>query len=205
MTEQPTPRMPPLLPPDWHGAVLDAVSAFPSGRDFVLSHYESNEARGMNGIGTMLHHPALAKAFLTFNNHIAIFNSLSKRTRELLILRIGWLRKSEYEFVQHLVVGARAGLSDADLERLQVGADADGWDPLDADLLRATDELHADACISESTYSRLAARLSTQQLLDVVFTVGCYEILAMVFKTFRVVLEPGNELNADTRARMIAQ
>jgi hypothetical protein len=63
MTEQPTPRMPPLLPPDWQGAVLDAVSAFPSGRDdFILSHYERNEARGMNGVGTMLHHPALAKA-----------------------------------------------------------------------------------------------------------------------------------------------
>lgn len=25
MTEQPTPRMPPLLPPDWQGTVLDAV------------------------------------------------------------------------------------------------------------------------------------------------------------------------------------
>ena len=42
---------------------------------------------------------------------------MPKRTRELLILRIGWLRQSEYEFVQHLALGARAGLSEAELER----------------------------------------------------------------------------------------
>ena len=205
MTEHATPRMPPLLPPDWTGAVLDAASAFPGGRDFILAHYEKNEARGMNGFGTLLNHPALAKAFLTFNNHIAVASTLSKRIGELLILRIGWLRKSEYELVQHLMVGARAGLSEADLKRLQVGPDAPGWDPIDADLLHAVDELHADACITESTYSRLAKHFSAQQLLDLVFTVGCYEILAMAFNTFRVALVPGNALDANTLARMNAQ
>ena len=159
----------------------------------------------MNGFGTLLNHPALAKAFLTFNNHIAVASTLSKRIGELLILRIGWLRKSEYEFVQHLMVGARAGLSEADLKRLQVGPDAPGWDPIDADLLHAVDELHANACITESTYSRLAEHFSAQQLLDLVFTVGCYEILAMAFNTFRVALEPGNALDANTLARMNAQ
>jgi 4-carboxymuconolactone decarboxylase len=206
MHNQFPPRVSPLLPPDWDAAVYDALSAFPSGRDFVLSHYQADVARGMHGLGVMLQHPALAKAFLTFNNHVATASTVSKRIRELLILRISWLRRSEYEFVQHVVLARNAGLSDAEIERVQLGPDAPGWDPLDADVVRCADELHRDARIQEETWTRLSAHFSTAQLLDMIFAVGCYDLLAKVFKTLGAQLEPGVEaLDPAVRARMHAQ
>ena len=160
----------------------------------------------MNGLGVMLRHPALAKAFLTFNNHVAIKSSISRRVRELLILRISWLRRSEYELVQHVVLARNAGVSDADIERVQRGPDAPGWDAFDAELVRAVDELHADARISDSTWQRLSAHYGLTEMMDLVFTVGCYDILAMVFKTLDAQLEPGLEaLDERTRSRMQAQ
>jgi alkylhydroperoxidase family enzyme len=199
------PRLTPLLPPDWDAATLDAASAFPHARDFVLENWQSDDARGVNGIGAILNHPALAKAFLTFNNHVASASTVSKRIRELLILRVGWLRRSEYEFYQHIVLGRRAGLSDEEIERIEAGPDAAGWDPVDADLLRAVDELHADACIGDETWSRLGAHFDMKQLMDIVFAVGCYDVLAMAFKSFGVPFEPGVEpLAPAVRARMHA-
>jgi alkylhydroperoxidase family enzyme len=160
----------------------------------------------MHGFGVVLRHAALAKAFLTFNNHVATASSVSKRVRELLILRLSWLRRSEYEFVQHVVIGRNAGLSDAELERIQSGPDAPGWDPVDADLVRAVDELHADARIRDATWKRLSAHFDTTQLMDIVFAVGCYDVLAMAFKTFGTQLEPGvDPLEPAVRARMHAQ
>lgn len=208
MSNQFAARLAPLLPPQWDERARDAASAFPSGRDFVLSHYRDQDggARGANGFGVLLNHPALAKAFLTFNQHVAIASTLSKRQRELVILRISFLRRSEYEFVQHVVVGRNAGLSDAELERVQRGPDAAGWDALDADLVRAADELHAQARIADATWSRLSAQLRQEQLMDLVFLVGCYDVLAMVFKTFGVQLEAGVQaLSPDVQARMHAQ
>ena len=74
------------------------------------------------------------------------------------------------------------------------------------DLLRAVDELHADACIKDETWARLSARFDTAQLLDIIFAVGCYDLLSMVFKTARLSLEPGVEpLEPAVRARMYAQ
>lgn len=199
-------RVLPLLPPAWDAATHDAASAFPSARDFVLSHHQADGARGMHGVGVVLRHSALAKAFLTFNNHVATGSTLSKRIRELLILRLSWLRRSEYEYVQHLVLARNAGLSDAEIERVQHGPAAAGWAPEDADLLRAVDELCADARIQDATWARLSASFSTAQLMDLVFAVGCYEILAMAFKTFGVQLEPGvDPLDPATQARMHAQ
>lgn len=160
----------------------------------------------MHGLGVILSYPALAKAFLTFNNHVSIASSVSRRVRELLILRISWLRRSEYEFVQHLVLGRNAGLSDAELERIQFGPDAPGWDAVDADLLRTADELHADARIEDATWQRLSAHFNATQLMDIVFAVGCYDVLAMVFKTLGAQLEPGvTPLDPAVRARMHAQ
>jgi alkylhydroperoxidase family enzyme len=201
-------RLDPLLPSDWDAATHDAVSAFPSARDFVLAHHRDQDggARGMHGLGVILRTPALAKAFLTFNNHVASASSLSKRSRELLILRISWLRRSEYEFVQHLVLARNAGLSEAELERVQLGPDAPGWQPLDAELVRAVDELYADARIQDATWARLSERLTTEELMDIVFAVGCYDVLAMAFKTFGTQLEPGVEpLGPAVWARMHAQ
>lgn len=197
------PRILPLLPPDWNADVTSAADAFPHARDFVQANYQTRGARGTNGFGIILNHPALAKAFLTFNNHVAAASTLSKRIRELLILRLSWLRRAEYEFVQHLVVARNAGVSEADLERVQLGPDAQGWDPIDADLIRAVDELYADARIADATWARLTAHFDQRQLMDLVFAVGCYEVLAMTFKTFGAQLELGVEpLSDGVRARM---
>ncbi len=201
------PRIEPILPPAWDEVVLDALGAFPRGLEFVLSRWKAGgtDARGMNTLGTMAHHPALAKAFLTFNAHVAGASTLSGRVRELLILRISWLRRAEYEFVQHVILGLRAGLTQEEVERVQSGPDAPGWDPMDADLMRAADDLHAHASIQPPTWARLAARFNTQQMMDLVFLVGCYDLLAMAIKSFRTQLEPGvAALDPAVRARLYA-
>ena len=58
-------------------------------------------------------------------------------------------------------------------------------------MLRAVDELVADALVSDATWAVLAASLDDQQLMDLVFTVGAYDLLAMAFRSF------GIELDAD--------
>jgi alkylhydroperoxidase family enzyme len=208
MPDEITPRIAPVLPSDWNEEVYDAVSAFPGGRDFVLAGWKAGGqgVRGMHGMGLMLHYPALAKAFLTFNNHVAAGSTLSRRIRELLILRISWLRQAEYEFIQHVVLGRKAGLSDVEIERVTLGPDASGWDPVEADLVRAVDELHEYACIQNGTWARLSTQFDANQLLDIVFAVGCYDLLAKVFKTFGAQLEPGvEELDPAMSKRMHAQ
>ncbi len=71
------------------------------------------------------------------------------------------------------------------------GADAPGWSELDRALLRATDELHRDAFISDTTWQALSAHLDTQQLMDLVFTVGQYNLVSMALNTLGVQLDDG--------------
>jgi len=200
-------RVAPLLPPDWDEAAKQAVDAFPAVRDFLIAAWKrGSDQRGMNGVGAMLRHAAATQAFLGFNNYVATASTLSRRIRELLILRISWLRRAEYEFTQHVILGLRAGLTEAEVERIPSGPEAAGWDPVDADLVRAVDELHADACIGDATWARLSRHFSQEQMIDIVYAVGCYEINAMLFKSLGVQYEAGTApMNPELRARMFAE
>ena len=52
-------------------------------------------------------------------------------------------------------------------------------------MLQATDELIADALVGDATWAVLAAELDTHQLMDLVFTVGAYDQLAMALPVLR--------------------
>jgi AhpD family alkylhydroperoxidase len=149
--------------------------------------------KGLNVLGTLAHHPQLTTAYHTFNGHLLYNTSLTPRQRELLILRVAHVRDCEYEWAQHVVMATDLGVSAAEIERIRDGGDAAGWSALEAAMLRSVDELLADARIGDSTWTQLTAELSTQNVMDLIFTVGAYDVLAMALRSF------GTQLDDDLR------
>lgn len=158
----------------------------------LLGGYEKmNKRPALNIFKTLAHHSKLYKRWSVFGNHVLFKSSLPARDREILILRIGWLCRSEYEWGQHVVIGKQAGLTDEDIQHIMQGPDAEGLDPFKATLLRATDELYVDSFISDHTWNTLSERYNTHQLLDVIFTVGQYNLVSMALNTLGVQLDEG--------------
>jgi alkylhydroperoxidase family enzyme len=147
--------------------------------------------RTLNIFSTLAHHPKLLKRWLVFGNHILAKSTISPRERELLILRTGWNCQAEYEWGQHVVIGKLFGLTDVEIARITRGSEAPGWDPFDAALLRAADELHRDSRIGDATWKELSARYDTQQMIDVIFTVGQYTLVSMALNSLGVQLDEG--------------
>jgi alkylhydroperoxidase family enzyme len=143
----------------------------------------------LHALGLLARHPQLTTAFHSFNGHVLFATTLSARQRELLVLRVAVRRDADYEWAQHVVLAGDAGLSPDEVARIADGPDADGWSALDRSLLRAADELLDDARIGDDTWRTLRAELDDQQLMDLVFTVGAYDLVAMAFRTFDVELD----------------
>jgi 4-carboxymuconolactone decarboxylase len=55
-----------------------------------------------NIIQIMAQHPDLGKAYNAWGWHLLVTNTVPPKHRELIILRVGWLKKSEYEWHNHV-------------------------------------------------------------------------------------------------------
>jgi 4-carboxymuconolactone decarboxylase len=175
-----TPRIAPLTSP------TDEVTEL-----FDKAGLRAPDGTPLNIFGTLAHHPALLRRWLVFATHVLAKNSLTARDRELLILRTGWRCDSQYEFSQHAVIALRCEISESDVQSIKLPVADGGWSDHEAALLNAADELHDDSRISDSTWQTLAARLTDQQLLDVIFTVGNYHVVAFALNSCGVELDPG--------------
>jgi len=181
-------RLAPLPVGEWPPSMREALAALqPANPRWPLPRRDGNRPKALNALGTLARYPELTHAWNLFNAHILFGTTLTPRQRELLVLRVAHLRQAEYEWVQHVVIGLDNDLSRDDIARIAEGPAA--WSGLDALLLQAVDDLIADAAIADATWAALADELDDHQLMDVVFTVGAYEILAMAFKSFGVELD----------------
>jgi 4-carboxymuconolactone decarboxylase len=149
------------------------------------------QGRVFNIFRTLANHPDLARRWLVFGNHILGKSTLAVRERELVILRIGYLCQSGYEWGQHVLIARAAGMSDEEIRSCKTGPETPGLSELDRLLLTATDELHADAHITDATWEGLSKHLSQQQMMDLVFTVGQYNLVSMALNSFGVQPDEG--------------
>lgn len=176
--------MSPLPAEQWDEAVDEALSSMAPER--------RNPELAGNLLSTLVRHPKLTRAFLRFNFHLLYGSTLPPRLRELAVLRVAYLTNCEYEWRHHVEMGRDEGLTDDVIDALQRG---EASDELDRAVLHAVDELQDKSNISDATWAALSEHLEERQLMDLVFTIGCYGALAMAINTFGV--EPDSEMHAE--------
>ena len=161
------------------------------------------EARGgfagkkgpLNVLTTIANSPKALKRYLLWSDYVlGSNNSLSPRLREIIILRVGWLCRSGYEWTQHGIVGRDCGLSDGDVERVKRGGGASGWSSLESATLNATDQLINDHHMGDEVWSALD-ELGDRGRMDLVFTCGTYVMISMLLNSAGVQLDPGQRLD----------
>src|SRR5215468_10896132 len=109
----------------------------------------------LNIFRTLIRVPDAYRAFNWWGGYVLNRNSLSPREREIVILRTGWLCKSGYEWTQHHRIGLQSGLSADEIERIKLGAGAEGWSASERALIIATDDLNRDHFVSHLAWAEL--------------------------------------------------
>jgi len=151
-------------------------------------------ARNGNVLGvwsTCANSPALCNAWLEFTDYLLQESTLPIRDRELLILRIGYLNQGAYEWAAHRGLALSVGISEQELRAITIGSTDPRWSEWDASLLRAAEELHQNALVSDETWAVLSTRYTKRQMMETVFTVGQYNMVAMYLNSLGVQFEEG--------------
>ncbi|BCI54323.1 carboxymuconolactone decarboxylase [Mycolicibacterium litorale] len=169
-------RLSPLPPEEWDDDVRDALSP-------LLAAERANPRDAGNILGTLVRNRPLTRAYLAFNAYLLKGSTLSARIREVALMRAVLWRRCDYLWDHHVELARRAGLTAAEIDGIRSGS-VDG--ELDALVLRAVDELERDSTIADDTWTGLGRHLDDLQRMDLVFTIGGYNLLAVAVNTFGI-------------------
>lgn len=178
----PPARMPQVHPGDLTAEAREFIGRWTGG---IFRDADSNPP-----LLTFAHHPRLAQAFTTFNIHLLSTSTLSAKERQIAIMRTAWLTKATYMWSSHLDTSLRSGLSPDMFDPIKVGASDPYFTPFESAIITATDELVDDKKVSEAQWNILMTQWDNQQMIDFIFTVGCYVLTAGFMRSAGIERRP---------------
>jgi alkylhydroperoxidase family enzyme len=155
----------------------------------TTARFQPGAGRGIAVSRTFALYPTLNQRWSPRQNFILGASKLTPRHREMLILRMGWNCRAEYEWAKHVGSVGRAREHGLDPVNIARGAEAPAWDPLEKHILRAADELYRDGLVSDATWRGLAERFDTGLLMSAIFTSADYRAISMSLNAYGVQLD----------------
>jgi alkylhydroperoxidase family enzyme len=135
---------------------------------------------------TLARHPKLFVSWLVFAGRLMPRGRLPRAETELVILRVAWNCANRYEWNHHVRIGRRAGLSEADIERVPEDPAVADWSERRRALLMAADEIHTVGRISDPTWETLRREFDERQLIELPMLIGHYEMVAATISSLGI-------------------
>lgn len=180
--------------PDWlpeHPERVNdpVVKRSPADRALIAAIKRATRGRSFEVFRVIAIGRGVLRRFLIYSGRLMPYGKLERRQTELVILRTAAVCRAHYEWIQHVPLARRAGLTAGEIAAIGAG-DAVGLQAQDAKLMEAVDELLADHVLSDETFAELRAFLSPALVLEFCLLAGHYAGLAGALNTFGVELEP---------------
>ncbi len=140
----------------------------------------------------LLKHPKVADQLGGTLMTLLSDNALDARLREFIIMRIGWVTGSVYEWTQHYRVSKQIGMDDEEITAVRDWRSSDVLGEAEKAVLQATDDVLESGRISDATWDKCAAVLpSDQERIELVIAIGNWVMFSQLLRSLEVPLEDG--------------
>jgi 4-carboxymuconolactone decarboxylase len=102
-----------------------------------------------------------------------------------------WLNRAEYQWSQHLLISSRYGFNSKDYTAIKTGMVSPEWSELEALAVEAVDQLEKAGNIDDALWVRLRQHLDHGKILELLYLVGGFKMIAWIFSAIRLDLDPG--------------
>src|ERR1700676_5168707 len=160
---------------------------------------ELGEAMGMPARRTqneafrvVANNPGVARVAFSQLMQLLENNKFDTRLRELMIMRIGWVTGSAYEWTQHWRVATSVGIPPEDVLAVRDWRTSDRLTAADKAVLAATDESLAGKAISDATWAEVAKHITDPaQQVEFVVAMGNWTMFSMLLRNLKIPVEDG--------------
>jgi 4-carboxymuconolactone decarboxylase len=141
---------------------------------------------------TLVHNKAVRSAIQAMSGTFFDPDQLDPRLRELIVLRMAWDTRSQYEWGQHVLAARAVGVPEAEIVAVSRPIGEGAWSQLERVALQMVDDLHADDCVSDETWAELASMVDEHHAIAMVGVACCYRMVAGVLNSLGV--QPEDDL-----------
>ncbi|MGE3649068.1 MAG: carboxymuconolactone decarboxylase family protein [Reyranellaceae bacterium] len=133
-----------------------------------------------------------ARAFNGIARWIRFNSKLDARLRELVILQIGYVASSPYEWAHHIELGREFGVKDEDIDALilESKGGTSALPDFERALLAAAREMEGARRVSDATFAALKAKLDDEMIVEFTLVASFYCAGGRVLATLEIDLEP---------------
>jgi alkylhydroperoxidase family enzyme len=133
--------------------------------------------------------PASFQPFVDLAMSILFGSDFDAHKREIAVLRVAHVTRSQYEWVQHLTVAGRLGVSDAEIKAIAVDGPVTGLDEEGNLLCRVADEVSRDVRLSDQALAQILERYGPRQAAELILCCSYFNMLSRLLESTRVELE----------------
>ncbi|NQW09659.1 MAG: carboxymuconolactone decarboxylase family protein [Alphaproteobacteria bacterium] len=163
---------------------LDAEDLPEADRDLLQRPIALNRA--------LVNSPGLARGWRGLAQYIRYGSPLDPRLRELAIIQVGYLTRSEYEYSHHTKLGIEQfGVTPEDILAIARETDHGGGDfpELETAVLRAAREMVTNLAVADDTFAVLSRWLSIEMVTDLIVTIGFYCGVVRILASLQIDVE----------------
>lgn len=142
----------------------------------------------LNVTRMMSHNEPLMQAYSRLGTALLLKGVLDPVLREAVILRVGQLCQSDYEWHQHVSVARAVGMEDSTLQAIANQA-VERLEPKQQLAIRVAEEIHRDNTASEQTMAEVADVFSPEEVVELCVLVGYYIMTAGYLRSLAVEIE----------------
>ncbi len=150
---------------------------------------QTPDGKLLGPFNAMLYSPELGAAQQNYLDTERDATSLDARVREVVILTVGAVCRSEYELYAHRAVAAKAGLAADDIEALATGAELGTTTqlrPTEQAAHRFVRAVTRDHRVPADVYSEAQKLFGHKGLVDMLHLAGIYMAVSAVLNAFEV-------------------
>jgi 4-carboxymuconolactone decarboxylase len=185
------PRLDLIAPPDLDDAqraLYAAITGGPRASQAGTVPITDESGRLLGPFAVMLLTPEVGDAVQQVGAKIRFAAALSARERELAILAVAGVLRSDFERLAHEPAALRAGLTKDQVNAVLSGQVPDGLAGDEALVSRLAQAMTADRNLSDDDYAAGVAALGKERLAELTWLVGYYSALALSLAVFRPFL-----------------
>jgi 4-carboxymuconolactone decarboxylase len=171
----------PLIQEQDHPEFAELIEKFRAGR----------RGRLINIYRMLLNSPALAESWFNHSNAVRWKTTLDGRLREIVIIRMGHLAKSQYVLRQHVPSLALAdGMTIEECDALADWRPTTLFSARERAALAYTDTMTRDIEVPDAVFAEVARHFDPRQTVELTVLIGTYNMNARVLQALRLDLEP---------------